>query len=33
MAALDDAELAADMPAVMAALFDYVEAALEDLPE
>jgi putative ATP-dependent endonuclease of OLD family len=33
MAALDDAELAADMPGVMTALFDYVEAALEDLPE
>lgn len=33
MAALDDAELAADMPAVMTALFDYVEAALESLPE
>jgi putative ATP-dependent endonuclease of OLD family len=33
MAALDDAELAADMPSVMAALCDYVEAALEGLPE
>ncbi len=33
MAALDDAELAADMPAVMTALFDYVETALESLPE
>lgn len=33
MAALDDAELAADMPAVMTALFDYVETALEGLPE
>ncbi|WP_208760434.1 AAA family ATPase, partial [Mesorhizobium intechi] len=33
MAALDDAELAADMPAVMTALFDYVESALEGLPE
>lgn len=33
MAALDDAELAADMPAVMTALFDYVEEALEGLPE
>lgn len=33
MAALDDAELAADMPTVMTALFDYVEAVLEGLPE
>ena len=33
MAALDDAELAADMPAVMTALIDYVETALEGLPE
>lgn len=33
MAALDDAELAADMPAVMTALFDYVETELEGLPE
>lgn len=33
MAALDDAELAADMPTVMTALFDYVETALEGLPE
>lgn len=33
MAAIDDAELAADMPAVMTALFDYVETALEGLPE
>ena len=33
MAEVDDAELAADMPAVMTALFDYVEAALEGLPE
>lgn len=33
MAALEDAELAADMPAVMSALCDYVETALESLPE
>ena len=33
MAALEDAELAADMPAVMTVLFDYVETALEGLPE
>jgi putative ATP-dependent endonuclease of OLD family len=33
MAALDDAELAADMPTVMTALFDYVETVLEGLPE
>ncbi|WP_430427948.1 ATP-dependent nuclease [Parasphingorhabdus sp.] len=33
MAALDDAELAADMPTVMTALCDYVEIALESLPE
>lgn len=33
MAELDDAELAADMPSVMTALFDYVETALEGLPE
>lgn len=33
MAALDDAELAADMPAVMTRLFDYVETALAGLPE
>jgi putative ATP-dependent endonuclease of OLD family len=33
MAALDDAELAADMPTVMTALFDYVETALAGLPE
>lgn len=33
MAAIDDPELAADMPTVMTALFDYVEAALEGLPE
>ena len=33
MAALEDAELAADMPAVMSALCDYVENALESLPE
>lgn len=33
MSALDDPELAADMPAVMTALFDYVETALEGLPE
>jgi len=33
MAALEDAELAADMPAVMTALFDYVEIKLEGLPE
>lgn len=33
MGALDDAELAADMPAVMTALFDHVETALESLPK
>lgn len=33
MAELDDAELAADMPTVMTALFDYVETVLEGLPE
>ena len=33
MAAIDDAELAADMPAVMTALIDYVETKLEGLPE
>lgn len=33
MAALDDAELAADMPTVMTRLFDYVETALAGLPE
>lgn len=33
MAALEDAELAADMPTVMSALCDYVETALESLPE
>jgi putative ATP-dependent endonuclease of OLD family len=33
MAALDDAELAADMPIVMTALFDYVQTALEGLQE
>ena len=33
MAALDDAELAADMPTVMTRLFDYVETGLARLPE
>lgn len=33
MAALEDAELAADMPEIMTALFDYVETALESQPE
>lgn len=33
MAAIDDAEIAADMPAAMTALIDYVETELEGLPE
>lgn len=33
MASLDDAELVGEMPTVMTALLDYVEAALEGLPE
>lgn len=33
MAALDDAELAADMPTVMTRLFDHVETVLAGLPE
>jgi putative ATP-dependent endonuclease of OLD family len=33
MAAIEDPELAADMPAVMTGLFDYVETTLESLPE
>ena len=33
MATLDDDKLRAAMPAVMTALFDYVETALKDLPE
>ena len=33
MAALEDAELAADMPAVLSALCDYIETALQSLPE
>lgn len=33
MAELDDTEISADMPAVIIALFDYVETVLEGLPE